>query len=168
MIELVEFSGSSFLEEFFHLHSLKHLKLKLSTSEMMLLLDYLGRLTNLQHIDLSNCSYLQTLPPSFGNLTKLQHVNLSGCERLKMMPDSFNYLIQLKHLNLIYCGELNLYGETLGNIRTLESLNFNGCHKIEVLPPESHINIPWLGYFWDVEIWKHCQVILEVSTIWNF
>ena len=39
MIELVDFSGSSLPEEFIHLYSLKHLKLKVNAYEMMSLPD---------------------------------------------------------------------------------------------------------------------------------
>jgi Leucine-rich repeat (LRR) protein len=73
-IELPNFKGT-LPEEFFHLPSLKHLRLR---AGMKSLPDSLGNFTNLQHIDLSGCEDLQTLPPSFGNLTKLQHVKLHG------------------------------------------------------------------------------------------
>lgn len=120
-------------EEFFDLRSLKHLKV---STRMERFPDSMGKLTNLQLIDLSHSMDLQSLPLSFGNLTELQHINLNGCSSLQWLPQSFGNLSRLKHLCLAGCSRLTLSSETLGKISALESLDFSLCYKMEVLPPQ--------------------------------
>lgn len=119
-------------EELFHVRSLKHLRLP---TRMMRLPDSLANMTELQYIDLSGCTNLQTLP-SFRNLTGIQHINLNGCEKLQMFPDSFGNLIRLKSLSLVGCRELKISSETLKGISSLEFLDLSHCDRLEKFPKQ--------------------------------
>ncbi|KAL6590967.1 hypothetical protein ACP70R_050149 [Stipagrostis hirtigluma subsp. patula] len=50
--------------------------------------DFIGGLTDLEHLDLSWNDELVYLPESVGNLTRLHTLNLSGCKELKSLPDN--------------------------------------------------------------------------------
>lgn len=98
----------------------------------------------LQHINLRGCSELRMLPNSFGNLTQLQHIDLSGCSELSTPPNSFENFIQLKYLRLTRCKQLTISIEslTLEKISTLEDLSLSGGfslsgrENIEAAPPQ--------------------------------
>ena len=49
----------------------------------------LGQLSQLQWLDLSNCSLLTSLPNSLGRLAQLDVLNLSECSSLTSMPESW-------------------------------------------------------------------------------
>lgn len=150
-------------EEFFHLRSLKYLRMG---TGMKLLPKAFGNLTNLQHLNLSGCNCLQLLPNSLGNLTNLQYLDLSGCSNLQMLPKSFGNLLRLKHLCLTDCSKLTLSNETLGNISTLESLDISNCQKMDVVPLQ--ITRQWSLqklYLWDTNLKELPNAIGNLSNL---
>eukprot|EP00253_Pinus_taeda_P005269 PITA_05269 len=122
-------------EEFCYMPSSTYLVLRHFT-RMRSLPDSLGKLTNLQHIDLSCATSLEKLPDSIGKLPNLQSIDLSYCSRLAMLPNSFGNLTRLKLLSLKECRNVTISKETLGNIATLEFLDLSCCSKVKELPPQ--------------------------------
>ena len=53
------------------------------------------QLTTLQTLDLSGCSWLESLPAEIG-LTALQTLDLSGCEKLRSLPAAIGQLTALQ------------------------------------------------------------------------
>jgi hypothetical protein len=50
----------------------------------------------LEHIDLHQCRYIESLHESITQLRNLQTLNLTGCSRLKSLPDAIGSLEQLE------------------------------------------------------------------------
>ncbi|GLJ55256.1 hypothetical protein SUGI_1185810 [Cryptomeria japonica] len=88
----------------------------------------------LQHLDLSCCWELNTLPVSIGNLSQLQHMKLGCCEGLNTLPDSIGNLSQLQHLNLRWCSGLNTLPDSIGNLSQLQHLDLRSCRGLNTLP----------------------------------
>lgn len=116
-------------EEFFHLRSLKYLRLH---TTMISLPGSLGNLTNLRHIDLSGSRDLQTLPDSLGNLRNLRLINLSETS-LKELPDAIGMLSNLEILKL-QCPLLQKLPLSLGNLTRLTELTLFFCNQLKCLP----------------------------------
>ncbi|GJN24682.1 hypothetical protein PR202_gb12437 [Eleusine coracana subsp. coracana] len=64
--------------------------------------DFIGTLTNLEHLDISCNIWLEYLPESIGNLKKLHTLDVSHCLSLKSLPDSISE-ITLKSLLIEGC-----------------------------------------------------------------
>jgi len=90
----------------------------------------LGRLTQLQSLDLSN-NKLTTLPESLGRLTQLKSLHLF-VNRLKSLPEWVGQLTQLQTLNLAD-NQLTALPESLNRLTQLRSLNLF-CNQLRELP----------------------------------
>jgi Leucine-rich repeat (LRR) protein len=90
----------------------------------------LGKLTNLQSLNLSN-NQLVTLPEWFPGLQSLQVLNLSN-NRLETLPESLVNLNNLQSLNLTN-NQLTSLPEGLGEIANLESLHLFS-NELKILP----------------------------------
>ena len=66
-------------------------------------LDFIGTLTNLEHLDLSSNGELEYLPESIGNLKRLHTLNLRNCSGLMSLPVSISGATGLKSLVLDGC-----------------------------------------------------------------
>jgi Leucine-rich repeat (LRR) protein len=66
-------------------------------------LDFIGTLTNLEHLDLSWNHALKYIPESIGNLKKLHTLNLECCSELKSLPESIGGATGLKSVLLEGC-----------------------------------------------------------------
>eukprot|EP00253_Pinus_taeda_P020269 PITA_20269 len=96
--------------------------------------DSFGNLTNLEHIQLSQCSALERLPESFGNLINLQHIQLSQCSALVSLPESIGNLSNLHHIQLYECSALRLLPNSLGNLTNLHHIQLSKCYDLTWLP----------------------------------
>lgn len=96
--------------------------------------DSFGNLTNLEHIQLSQCSALERLPESFGNLINLQHIQLSQCSALVSLPQSIGNLSNLHHIQLYECSALRCLPDSLGNLTNLHHIQLSKCYRLERLP----------------------------------
>ncbi|CAO1940453.1 unnamed protein product [Urochloa humidicola] len=66
-------------------------------------LDFIGTLTNLEHLDLSRNHVIEYLPESIGNLKSLHTLNLEHCCKLKSLPESIGCATGLKSVLLKEC-----------------------------------------------------------------
>ncbi|CAN6180515.1 unnamed protein product [Urochloa humidicola] len=71
-------------------------------------LDFIGTLTNLEILDLSD-NELKYLPESIGNLKRLHTLNLLACDTLKSLPDSIRGATGLKSLVLEGCSDVLIH-----------------------------------------------------------
>eukprot|EP00253_Pinus_taeda_P030869 PITA_30869 len=119
--------------EFYDMHSLKHIRLQ-NCKQMMLLLDSVGILTGLRTLDFSGCSSLERLPDSAGQLTDLQSLNLQECTSLQGLPDSVGQLTALQKLDLSRCSSLQGLPDSVGQLTGLHELYLSECSSLQGLP----------------------------------
>ncbi|KAF3506527.1 hypothetical protein F2Q69_00000443 [Brassica cretica] len=150
--------------------SLRCLKwMDLSYSIYLKELPDLSTATNLEKLDLRNCSSLIKLPSLSGNI--LEELNIGGCSSLVEFPSfignagnllvldlsSFPNLLELspyvgnatnlEYLNLSNCLDLVKLPLSFGNLQKLQKLILNGCSKQEVLP--TNVN---LGSLYELDL----------------
>ncbi|KAH9305934.1 hypothetical protein KI387_010338 [Taxus chinensis] len=140
---IVEFEVDSLPKEFCALESLEHLKL--TTRRMSALPTSFGDLTNLRHIDFSECRRLETLPVSCKQLIHLQHLDLKQCENLTLRSDMMESMTKLEYLRFSYCSKLEELPHHITNQASLRELyaddtrlqeipsNIGVLRKLEVL-----------------------------------
>ncbi|CAL4990931.1 unnamed protein product [Urochloa decumbens] len=89
-----------------NLTNLKGLNLSYSVSALFnRRIDFIGTLTNLEHLDLSSNDSLEYLPENIGNLERLHTLNLEYCSQLKCFPKSIGGATGLKSLLLEGCSQ---------------------------------------------------------------
>jgi len=79
-------------------------------------------------------SFLVALPEWLGDLVMLEELDLHGCELLKVLPERLWDLMRLKKINLAGCKGLLTLSERLGNLTGLEELDLGGCYMLKALP----------------------------------
>eukprot|EP00253_Pinus_taeda_P033013 PITA_33013 len=119
--------------EFYDMHSLKHITLQ-NCEQMMLLPDSVGTLTGLQTLDFSGCLSLERLPDSVGQLTGLQTLYLDFCTSLQGLPDSVGQLTGLQTLELTGCSSLQGLPDSVGQLTGLQTLYLDSCTSLQGLP----------------------------------
>jgi hypothetical protein len=62
-----------------------------------------GRLSELQELNLHGCGRLAQLPEDLGQAAALRRLDLSYCRALARLPDSVGRLSELRSLSLFYC-----------------------------------------------------------------
>ncbi|KAG2334242.1 hypothetical protein Bca52824_005422 [Brassica carinata] len=122
--------------------SLRSLKwMDLSDSVNLKELPELSTATNLEKLNLRNCSSLIKLPSLNGN--SLEELDISGCSSLVEFPSFTGNAANLRILDLRYCSSLiklpSLSGNSLEKLEisgctSLLELILKGCSKLEVLP----------------------------------
>lgn len=110
----------------------------------------LGRLVNLEALELACLESLEDLPEEIGNLTKLESIvidNGNGCSMNVRLPRSIGQLGNLKVLRLYGAldgrdigeparsGKSKVLPDTLGQLQSLEELDL-GRNGIRTLPPQ--------------------------------
>ncbi|KAL7250033.1 hypothetical protein ACSBR1_012100 [Camellia fascicularis] len=112
----------------FHLSSpLQHLMLS-DTSFLGKLPNSIGNLNFLNQLDFSGCYFSGSLPASLGNLTQLNYLSLSSN---KFDVGTLQLLGKLTELTHLYLGDLNLYGSipsVLSNLTQLTRLDLFSNH----------------------------------------
>ncbi|KAG7559667.1 Phosphotyrosine protein phosphatase I superfamily [Arabidopsis thaliana x Arabidopsis arenosa] len=142
----------------------------------------LSTATNLEEVDLRNCSSLVELPSSIGNATKLellylvncsslvklpssinapnlQKLNLKNCSRIVELPDIEN-ATNLRELDLSECSNL-VELPSIGNASKLERMYLNNCSSLVKLP--SSINAPNLQKL----SLSHCSSLVKLPSSIN-
>ncbi|KAF2577328.1 hypothetical protein F2Q68_00000365 [Brassica cretica] len=144
--------------------SLRCLKwMDLSYSIYLKELPDLSTATNLEKLDLRNCSSLIKLPSLSGNI--LEELNIGGCSSLVEFPSfignagnllvldlsSFPNLLELspyvgnatnlEYLNLSNCLDLVKLPLSFGNLQKLQKLILNGCSKLEVAETDTELDL---------------------------
>ena len=96
----------------------------------------LGRLTHLQHLNLSRRGLMGPLPPELGQLARLRHLYLAGSQLTGPLPPELGQLDSLEILDL---GGSQLTGPLppeLGRLAHLRFLDLGGNQLTGPLPPE--------------------------------
>ena len=110
--------------------------LNLSNTYLSVLPDSIGNLMSLQSLELGHTE-LSELPDSIGNLTSLQSLKLSSTQ-LRELPDSIGDLTSLKSLDLSFT-QLRELPESIGNLSELKIIVLEGLVLSEL--PESLLNL---------------------------
>jgi hypothetical protein len=109
-------------------HTVYHVSLKyMGLRELP---NWIGSLTNLQSLDLSD-NELTELPDSISSLTNLQSLDLLN-NRLTELPDWISSLINLQSLDL-WGNKLTDLPDWIGSLTNLQSLDIS-CNKLTELP----------------------------------
>ena len=137
--------------------SLKHLNLSY-TKLLRELPDEIGRLTNLERLDLVDsriaelpntlpklkslkclnlrgCEELMVLPSSIGELTNLEELDLDSTTKVKWLPEEIGRLCKLNRLNLSY-SNISSLPISMGKLKSLEELNLSSTKHLETIPDD--------------------------------
>jgi len=109
--------------------------------------EFIGKLRNLERINLSGCHYLRDLPRTFSCRT-LRNLNLSRTS-ITLLPPWVTLIGTLERIELEYCTNLVELPQGIENLRRLEVLNINGCLKLRCIPSGfgQLTRLRWLGLF---------------------
>ncbi|KAI5412243.1 hypothetical protein KIW84_057054 [Lathyrus oleraceus] len=118
----------------------------------------IGDMTNLKFLSLRNCTNLVEMPDSINRMTSLVTLDFCGCLSLTILPLKWTpayHMRSLIFLDLSFCN-LHEVPDTIGTLKTLERLNLQG-NKFRSLPDVFYI-LPNIAY---VNL-SHCH---ELETI---
>ena len=117
------------------LKDLEHLDLSGSVGLVTLPND-LAELRSLQHLDLNGLGLLEALPEKLiSSLSKLRTLDLTGCEKIQTIVAHGASRCQLAILTMVDCTSLCELADTLAiNLAGLEVLNMDGCVNLPELP----------------------------------
>jgi hypothetical protein len=88
----------------------------------------------LQHLELSGCSSLKSLPEKIEELRGLQELDLSECSSLQRLPETLGQLRMLKVLKLSGCISLKALPFDMSEMRALRELHVARCYELQGLP----------------------------------
>ncbi|KAL3744254.1 hypothetical protein ACJRO7_013502 [Eucalyptus globulus] len=111
------------------LKSLRHLSV--SGSKKLSKFDGLEHAESLRYLDMSSSSVNEDLVQGLGRLKNLEELDISGCEYL--IRPKLSQLVYLKRLHVQYCHHL-VKIEGLERLKKLEWLDIQRCTSIETLP----------------------------------
>ena len=109
--------------------------------------EFIGKLRNIERINLSGCHCLRDLPRTFSCRT-LRNLNLSRTS-ITLLPQWVTLIGTLECIELEYCMNLVELPKGIENLRRLEVLNINGCLKLRCIPSGfgQLTRLRWLGLF---------------------
>ncbi|KAK8626944.1 hypothetical protein V6N13_134573 [Hibiscus sabdariffa] len=96
--------------------------------------DLLDNLSSLKHLELDNCSELESLPRGLQNLRCLESLSLIGCDSLVSL--AVNGLSSLSSLEIMSCEKLSSLPESIQHLSSLRLLRIKNCEKFSSLPNE--------------------------------
>ena len=102
----------------------------LSGMEIKTLPGSIGRLTHLEHLDISN-NWLRKLPDSIGKLTQLRGLYINH-NRLKVLPEFIGRLTQLQELD-VSRNRLSALPDVMGRLSRLQKLYIGG-NQLTIFP----------------------------------
>ncbi|KAG5100285.1 hypothetical protein AAZX31_16G160800 [Glycine max] len=89
--------------------------------------EFLGSLSNLRHLDLSNSDFGGKIPTQLGSLSHLKYLNLAGNYYLEgSIPRQLGNLSQLQHLDLNWNTFEGNIPSQIGNLSQLQHLDLSG------------------------------------------
>ncbi|KAG7575895.1 NB-ARC [Arabidopsis thaliana x Arabidopsis arenosa] len=106
----------------------------LSSSVNLKELPDLSTATNLQQLDLEDCSSLMKLPSTIGYTNNLKKLDLRNCSSLINLPSSIRNATNLEKLYLGGCSSLVEFPSTIGNVINLQKLDLSSLSCLEVFP----------------------------------
>ncbi|XP_010440932.1 PREDICTED: probable disease resistance protein RPP1 [Camelina sativa] len=142
----------------------------------------LSSATNLEELNLFECSSLAKLPSSIGNLQKLQKLSLHGCSKLEVLPTNIN-LESLINLDLTDCLLIKRFPEISTNIKDLKLTktaikevpltikSWSSLHKLEMSYNEGLKEFPHALeiitrlYFNDTEMQEIPPWVMKISRL---
>ncbi|XP_039776216.1 putative disease resistance protein RGA4 isoform X2 [Panicum virgatum] len=107
-------------------------KLKISDYKFVMVLP--GTIQKLTHLQTLICTRMFSLPEWLGDLRSLTRLGLDQCWRIETLPDSIQLLTCLQTLEVKFCGSMVSLPEYLGDLTSLMELNIIYCSRIETLP----------------------------------
>ncbi|XP_077225799.1 disease resistance protein RGA2-like [Tasmannia lanceolata] len=92
----------------------------------------------LQHLQISYCKKLRSLPRELNNFVALKSLIISNCKELVSLPEGLRNLTSLEKLEIEWCGSLISLAEegVLRGLKSLQSLVIVGCKKLVSLPDD--------------------------------
>ncbi|RDX85404.1 putative disease resistance protein RGA4, partial [Mucuna pruriens] len=152
---------------------LKHLRyLNLSGGGFETLPESLGKLWNLQILNLDNCRLLQKLPNSLIRLKAMQKLSLFGCSSLSSLPPQIGKLTSLWSLTTYFVGkERGFLLTELGSLKLKGDLSILHLGKVKSVMDAKEANmsskkLKRLFLSWDgneeSELQENVEQILEV------
>ncbi|KAL5776095.1 hypothetical protein ACOSP7_009021 [Xanthoceras sorbifolium] len=130
-LESLIFTGCESLPSIPDCRGLKALKQALF-SKCSKLKRFPGLPNNFNTLDLSGCSSLFELSPSFEDLSRLVYLDLSDCSELKRLPNSFCKWKSLHTLCLFNCSKIDKFPDDIGTLESLTQINARGTAIREV------------------------------------
>ncbi|TQE03837.1 hypothetical protein C1H46_010501 [Malus baccata] len=118
--------------------------------------DFIGSLSNLRHLDLSDASFAGRFPSHVGNLTHLQYLDISfnffaNVENLNSWPPN---LSSLTYLNMSSNNLSNVYDwmEAVNKLPKLTNLTLTKCGLLSLIHPSTLFNINSSKYLAHVDL----------------
>ncbi|KAG0627123.1 hypothetical protein M758_2G175500 [Ceratodon purpureus] len=136
-------------------------------TKLKMLPNSIGKLLELEDLRLGCCISLKGLPESIGQASGLQRLDLEQCTKLKKLPESIGQLQQLQYLNIGGCTSLTAMPDSIGALSNLEILYAWGCTSLMKLPPSIGLcsSLLWLK----VEATADCQTFSDghIGEAWS-
>ncbi|RZB61549.1 Receptor-like protein EIX2 [Glycine soja] len=120
------FIGGEIHKSLMELQQLKYLNLSWNSFQGRGIPEFLGSLTNLRYLDLSNSDFGGKIPTQFGSLSHLKYLNLAWNNYLEgSISRQLGNLSQLQHLDLSYNSFEGNIPSQIGNLSQLQHLDLS-------------------------------------------
>lgn len=101
--------------------------------KLRLLPEGIGRLAELEDLNLSDCHGLTESPPAVGDLSGLKTLNLGRCEKIAFLPEVVSQLTGLEKL-VLRGGSFREIPESSSALVKLQFLDLSFCRALKELP----------------------------------